>query len=204
MEYIIVNGELYHHGIKGQKWGRRRWQNADGTYNEAGKARYFGRSAGGNVRRTLAKVYDINERFYSKRGNSTMASMNRAAKERQLKKATDLDKAKAEKIAAKNTPEAKANRAKTAKKAAIIGASVVAAGLAAYGGYKLYSSNQANKALKSMISDEQARKRREEGEQALKRMYDKMAVDAMKNGASYYSFADNKIGYRIELGKPKK
>jgi hypothetical protein len=34
--------EPYHHGIQGQKWGRRRWQNEDGTYNEAGKARYFG------------------------------------------------------------------------------------------------------------------------------------------------------------------
>ena len=34
--------ELYHHGIQGQKWGRRRWQNEDGTYNEAGKKRYFG------------------------------------------------------------------------------------------------------------------------------------------------------------------
>lgn len=34
--------ELYHHGIIGQRWGIRRWQNKDGTYNEAGKKRYFG------------------------------------------------------------------------------------------------------------------------------------------------------------------
>ena len=32
--------ELYHHGIKGQKWGVRRFQNPDGTLNEAGKKRY--------------------------------------------------------------------------------------------------------------------------------------------------------------------
>lgn len=31
--------ELYHHGIKGQKWGVRRYQNADGTLTEAGKKR---------------------------------------------------------------------------------------------------------------------------------------------------------------------
>lgn len=31
---------LSHHGIKGQKWGVRRWQNEDGTFNEAGKRRY--------------------------------------------------------------------------------------------------------------------------------------------------------------------
>lgn len=32
--------ELYHYGIKGQKWGIRRFQNADGTYTLAGKERY--------------------------------------------------------------------------------------------------------------------------------------------------------------------
>ena len=32
--------ELYHHGIKGQKWGVRRFQNEDGTLTEAGKKRY--------------------------------------------------------------------------------------------------------------------------------------------------------------------
>ena len=34
--------ELMHHGILGQKWGVRRYQNEDGTYTEAGKKRYFG------------------------------------------------------------------------------------------------------------------------------------------------------------------
>lgn len=31
---------LQHHGIKGQKWGRRRYQNADGSLTAAGKKRY--------------------------------------------------------------------------------------------------------------------------------------------------------------------
>lgn len=31
--------ELYHHGIKGQKWGIRRFQNPDGSYTEEGKRR---------------------------------------------------------------------------------------------------------------------------------------------------------------------
>lgn len=30
---------LFHHGIKGQKWGVRRFKNADGTLTEKGKAR---------------------------------------------------------------------------------------------------------------------------------------------------------------------
>lgn len=33
---------LSHYGITGQKWGVRHWQNYDGTFNEAGKERYFG------------------------------------------------------------------------------------------------------------------------------------------------------------------
>ena len=34
--------ELYHYGIKGQKWGVRRYQNADGTYTSIGKRRRNG------------------------------------------------------------------------------------------------------------------------------------------------------------------
>lgn len=34
------NNELYHHGIKGQKWGLRRYQNEDGTLTEEGRRRY--------------------------------------------------------------------------------------------------------------------------------------------------------------------
>ena len=38
-DYLVIK-ELYHSGIKGQKWGIRRYQNEDGTLTEAGKARY--------------------------------------------------------------------------------------------------------------------------------------------------------------------
>ena len=34
------DSELCHHGIKGQKWGIRRFQNPDGTLTAEGKARY--------------------------------------------------------------------------------------------------------------------------------------------------------------------
>lgn len=40
---------LQHHGIKGMHWGQRRFQNEDGSYTAAGKARY-GVSGDGNGR----------------------------------------------------------------------------------------------------------------------------------------------------------
>lgn len=35
-----MSNELYHHGIKGQKWGVRRYQNPDGSLTKLGKLRY--------------------------------------------------------------------------------------------------------------------------------------------------------------------
>lgn len=32
--------ELYHHGIKGMKWGVRRYQNEDGSLTAEGRLRY--------------------------------------------------------------------------------------------------------------------------------------------------------------------
>lgn len=34
------SNELYHHGVKGMKWGVRRYQNADGSLTAKGKKRY--------------------------------------------------------------------------------------------------------------------------------------------------------------------
>lgn len=41
---------LYHHGIKGQKWGVRRYQNSDGSLTNAGRKRYDDGGKGSNKR----------------------------------------------------------------------------------------------------------------------------------------------------------
>lgn len=54
---VIKEDELYHHGIKGQKWGVRRFQNPDGTLTAAGKRRAYKNLSRGSVDygKTLSK-----------------------------------------------------------------------------------------------------------------------------------------------------
>lgn len=40
-DYILHNGELYHYGVKGMKWGVHRYQNKDGTLTAAGRKRMY-------------------------------------------------------------------------------------------------------------------------------------------------------------------
>lgn len=53
-DYLEIR-ELCHHGVKGQKWGIRRYQNEDGTLTEEGKARY-GVDENGNMSREGKKL----------------------------------------------------------------------------------------------------------------------------------------------------
>ena len=53
--------ELYHHGVKGMKWGVRRYQNADGSLTDSGKKKEYKKSlkTDKKIRRDLElKTYD--------------------------------------------------------------------------------------------------------------------------------------------------
>ena len=49
----VYSNELYHHGIKGQQWGVRRYQNEDGTYTAEGRSRYGIKGAMSGIRQKI-------------------------------------------------------------------------------------------------------------------------------------------------------
>lgn len=59
--------ELQHHGIKGMRWGVRRYQNADGSMTPDGKKRYSGYDPNATVKKSKqTKSY---EKLYKKTGD---------------------------------------------------------------------------------------------------------------------------------------
>jgi len=63
MWYVIKSGnDLYHHGIKGQKWGKRRFQNEDGSLTPEGMARYRRKEARRQLRREAIKKEFMRDR----------------------------------------------------------------------------------------------------------------------------------------------
>lgn len=64
------NDDLIHHGIKGMKWGVRRYQNPDGSLTSAGRNRYS--SDGGsympsNIKKTGSKAKEAQKNKFTRR-----------------------------------------------------------------------------------------------------------------------------------------
>ena len=92
MDYYIINegwydsNELYHYGIKGMKWGVRRYQNPDGSLTAAGK-----KKARQEYKEDNEKAFELGKKatIY---GHATAKSMNRTIKiENKLDKQYEKD-----------------------------------------------------------------------------------------------------------------
>ena len=87
---FISQNELYHHGIKGMKWGVRRFQNDDGSLTTAGKKRYGDESTGSDKKTSsnngsktprkglIARRKDSLTQKYIAKGYSQTAAKNMA------------------------------------------------------------------------------------------------------------------------------
>lgn len=104
--------ELYHFGVRGMKWGVRRYQNKDGSYTAAGRAR---------------------------RASEEAASAHRLAS----KYTGAMDAKAAKRQAQAENSRGLSDRQKTAIK---VGSRAVAAGILAYGTYKLAKSTPGGRA----------------------------------------------------------
>ena len=90
-----MNNEiLVHYGIKGQKWGIRRYQNADGSLTDAGRKHYnVGKARGSNnypsedemqrviKRKSLEKAYDkaVDKKDFNAYSNALNDAANRTS-----------------------------------------------------------------------------------------------------------------------------
>ena len=69
--------ELYHHGIKGQKWGVRRYQNEDGSLTPEGKKRYAW-DTDSEITKNKDGSYDIPEGFLFNRVGDKSMQVNKS------------------------------------------------------------------------------------------------------------------------------
>lgn len=125
---IIFTDELYHHGVRGQKWGVRRYQNTDGSYKSGAQGRYTDDGSPG-----------VNKSRSASSGKSSGVG-------------------KSSKVKTGSTKEAKASKSKgpkkkmSTKKKVAIGLGVAGTALAAYGAYK-YSKHIKNTASAHILEN---------------------------------------------------
>lgn len=73
----VFDDELYHHGIQGQRWGFRRFQNEDGSWTPEGRERY----GEGDARSKAKATYETQKYKLNLKSKAQKEKDRRAAKE---------------------------------------------------------------------------------------------------------------------------
>lgn len=160
MSSYVVNGqEFYHHGIKGMKWGVRRFQTKDGSLTPAGRKRYVTTAQAvrnaNNAAKDARKASIAESRATDSGIGSLRRGMNKAsaAGRKAYQESIAKDKAynkqlREDKKAAKENPETERKGLSDKQKKVIkAGAAVAGTALAAYGAYR-FSEYAKDKAFK--------------------------------------------------------
>lgn len=94
MDYLNGYYELYHHGILGQKWGVRRYQNPDGSLTAEGKLRYKVDPKTGKYKKLNYREQKRARAKYEAEKKAEAAKKNKSPREKKITELTDkqLDK----------------------------------------------------------------------------------------------------------------
>ena len=141
-DYSVYADFLIHYGVKGQKWGTRQWQNADGTYTEAGKHHY----GWGYGRQTTAVQPQSRSRTTTAPGMAASPRMRVRSPVSEARR-TQLVNARQRKA---TQAEIEARKART-RKLLKIAAGVAITAAVSYGAYKGYQ--QSTKLRDNMRAD---------------------------------------------------
>lgn len=139
------NHELYHHGIKGQRWGVRRFQNSDGSLTAEGREHYGyigsirNKKDYKNALRGAKSTFKYNKSFIDEKYDGTKSDKRSLKKyEKQVYKEGIKD----------IKDEYKQTTDYNVRKALKIGLASAGVALAMYGGYKLYKGGALDGFLK--------------------------------------------------------
>lgn len=121
--YGVSNMEddvITHHGIKGQKWGTRRWQNEDGSLTPAGREHYgVSKITRGSIKRSLNRADNLRSdaQYVINRSKKKSAKLQEKLKKRIAKTeereggATERDEKKIAKLKTKISKERNTQKA---------------------------------------------------------------------------------------------